>query len=78
MKWIPTREIVPDKGGMYLVQLTWTDRPEVLDYFPADEYENDIWVSSEGITYRTNQIEAWMELPKPYHEPTKKEKKEND
>lgn len=76
MKWIPRSVTIPPEGGTYLVQLVWTDRPEILDFFPDDEYEEDVWVNSDSF-YRNKDVEAWMPLPKPYHEPPEKEEMEN-
>ena len=73
-EWIPVKERLPEKDGLYLV--TFADRlsidggtVDVLMYYRSEgdypfwEYRNDL-----NYAYERDEIAAWTYLPEPYKE----------
>lgn len=76
VKWIPTKEKLPEKSGSYLV--TIRDNPNQLyvveaefypsrKYFWGDEPMIRHWVATSGeYGYTLDEVIAWAYMPKPY------------
>ena len=59
-RWIPCKESMPTKDGVYLVSGRWASGKEAVgdcDYSKEDGYFHTAW---------NFDVLAWMPLPKPY------------